>query len=87
MMIVMSGAEARLELMVLQSKAEKFDGPEFDATFTNAGLPPEVLLRLKELLDATCHISAKVIRVGKVVLMELARFYTKHSFLLSSYPL
>jgi len=73
-MMVVSAAEARMELMVLESKAEYFGGPEFDATFTVAGLPPEVVLRLKELWETTCRIGAKMFRVGKVILMELARF-------------
>lgn len=73
-MMVMTCAEARMELMLLESKAEDFGGPEFDATFTNAGLPPEVVLRLRELWEATCRIGEKVVRIGKVILMELARF-------------
>lgn len=72
--MVMSGADARMEFMVLESRAENFGGPEFDATFTNAGLPPEVVLRLKELWEATCRIGEKILRVGKLILMELARF-------------
>lgn len=77
--MAMSGAEARMEFMVLESKAENFGGPEFDATFTNAGLPPEVVLRLKELWESTCRIGEKVVRIGRVILMELARFARENS--------
>src|SRR5690554_3106324 len=73
-MMVISDADARMELMVLESRAKNFGGPEFDATFTNAGLPPEVVLRLKELWEETCRIGEKILRVGKLILMELARF-------------
>lgn len=70
----MTNAEARMELVLLESRAEDFGGPEFDAIFTNAGLPLEVVLRLRELWDATCRIGNKIVRIGKVILMELARF-------------
>ena len=63
-----------MELIVLESEAQDFDGPEFDATFINAGLPPEVVLRLRELLEVTCRIGEKMVCIGKVILMELARF-------------
>jgi len=72
--MIMSGAHARMELMVLESRAENFGSPEFDAIFTNAGLPPEVVLRLKVLWGETCRIGDKILRIGKLVLIELARF-------------
>lgn len=66
--------EARLELVLLESKVEDFSGADFDARFLNAGFPPEVTLRLRELWEATCKVGDKVLRIGKIILMELARF-------------
>jgi hypothetical protein len=66
--------EARLELVLLESRVEDFNGADFDARFLNAGFPPEVTLRLRELWEATCTVGDKVLRIGKIILMELARF-------------
>jgi len=66
--------EARLELMLLESKADDYCASDFEARFLNAGLPLEVTLRLRELWEKTCVVAGKVLRIGKIVLMELARF-------------
>lgn len=77
----MTVPQARLELILLESKAEEFSSADLDATFLNAGLPPEVTLRLRGLWEATCTIGDKLRRIGKIVLMELVRFVRDNSHL------
>ena len=77
----MTVPEARLELILLESRVEDFSGAERDATFLNAGLPPEVTLRLRGLWDTTCTIGGKFYRIGKIILMELVRFARENSHL------
>lgn len=77
----MTVPEARLELILLESRVEDFGGADLDATFLSAGLPPEVTLRLRELWEATCTVGGKLYRIGKIVLMELVRFARENSHL------
>lgn len=69
-----SNAEAHLELALLDSKVLELDRIDVFTRFTNAGLPPEIILRLEELWDATKVIGGKVIRIGRIIINEIIRF-------------
>lgn len=66
--------EANLELLVLESEAKRFSSVDFDAQFLNAGLPSEVVFRLKELWGRTSEIGGRVVDIGKLVLTEIYKF-------------
>ena len=72
--MIMSKAEAGVELTILDSKAQALDRVDTLTRFTNAGLPQEVVLRLQEVWDAREVIAGRVIHVGKIVFMEMNRF-------------
>lgn len=69
-----SNAEAHLELALLDSKAQQLDRLDVFARFTNAGLPPEIILRLEELWETTKHVGNNIIRIGRIIIMEIMRF-------------
>jgi len=69
-----SPAEAHLELVLLDTKAQDLDRLDVVTRFTNAGLPPEIILRLEELWEVTRAVGKKVIHIGKIIIMEIIRF-------------
>lgn len=69
-----SSAEAQLEIALLDSKAQDFDQLDVFTFFTNSGLPLEIIFRLEELWEATKVLGGKIIHIGKIILLEIARF-------------
>lgn len=72
--MAISTAEARLELALLDSKAQDLDRLDVFTQFTNAGLPPEIMLRMEELWEKTKIIGNKIIHVGRIIILEIMRF-------------
>ncbi len=72
--MTISSSEAQLELALLNSKAQDLDKLDIFTCFTNAGLPTEIIFRLEELWEASKVIGGKIIQIGKIILLEIARF-------------
>ena len=72
--MTISPSEALLELALLDSKALELDRLDIFTRLTNAGLPPEITLRLEELWEQTKVVGKKVINIGRIVIMEIIRF-------------
>ena len=66
--------EAKLELMLLESKSMDLDRLDVSTRFTNAGLPQEIILRLEELWEATKAVGKKIIHIGRIIILEIIRF-------------
>ncbi|MDP2203988.1 MAG: hypothetical protein Q8K07_18370 [Methylicorpusculum sp.] len=76
-----SNAEAKMELALIDSKANEIDRADFFSRLTNADLPPEVLFRLEELWGATKVIGEKVVHTGKIIIFEIIRFIEENPHL------
>ena len=72
--MTISSAEAILELGLLDSKAQDLDRLDVFTRFTNAGLPPEITLRLEELWETTKVVGKKIIHTGRIIILEILRF-------------
>ena len=72
--MALSSSEAKLELVLLDSKTQDIDRLDVITCFTNAGLPPEIILRLEELWEATKVIGEKIIHSGRIIILEIMRF-------------
>jgi hypothetical protein len=70
----MNAAEARLELALVNARAQKLDWVDVAAGLSNAGLPPEVIFRLQELWDSTKMVAGKLVHMGKIILLHVLRF-------------
>lgn len=70
----LSPSEARIELSILDSKAQDVDRLDAFVHFLNQGLPQEVVLRLQDLWDKREEIAGRVVHVGRIALTEINRF-------------
>lgn len=73
-----SPAAANLELTILNAYTESWSSSDFYAWLDSTGLPPEVSIRLKDIIDKTKEISGRVINVGKIILMKIIEFVKAH---------
>lgn len=71
-------AQANLELIVLSSEAEAMSSSDFYAWLKDCGLPDEVAIRLKAIAEITAEVGARVINVGKMILMKIIEFVKAH---------
>jgi hypothetical protein len=69
-----SSADAKLELVILNSNAQVLDRVEVVTRLTNADIPMEIIFRIEELWEATKLIAGQIIHIGKVVVLEILRF-------------
>lgn len=70
--------QASLELAIWQAEADSVDSSELYIWLRELGLPPEVALRLKELVSFTKQIGGKLISLGKVIVIKLIEFVKQH---------
>ena len=70
----MDKVKGQFELLGLQAKAVKLEELEFVTTFTNLGLPQEVITRLQGLFNEVKEIAGQTINIGKIIIMKLMEF-------------
>jgi len=70
--------QARLELLLLQAEADLTSNSDIYIRLTEMGLPPEVAIRLKELLEVLKPIGDKIVSIGKIIVLKLIAFVEKH---------
>ncbi|SFV56937.1 hypothetical protein MNB_SV-9-468 [hydrothermal vent metagenome] len=70
----MNKVKGQFELLGLQAKAVKLEELEFVTTFTNLGLPKEVITRLQGLFNEVKEIAGQTINIGKIIIMKLIEF-------------
>lgn len=73
-----SRPEAALELALWQAEADATSSSDIYVRLRESGLPPEVAIRLKELMAVTKRVGDKLISLGKVIVMKLIEFIQKH---------
>ncbi len=70
--------QARLELALWQAEADMASSSDIYIRLTEKGLPSEVAIRLKELLEWAKPIGDKMISIGKIIVIKLIEFIEKH---------
>lgn len=70
----MNTAQGKMELLVLQAKAEQINEADFIADLVNKGLGADIIARLQILLSKMVYIGDQIIHIGKIILMKLWEF-------------
>lgn len=70
--------QARLELALWQADADTVSSSDLYIRLTEMGLPPEVAIRLKALLEIVRPIGDKLISIGKIIVLKLTEFIEQH---------
>lgn len=73
-----SRAQASLELAIWQADAEAMSSSDLYIWLRESGLPSEVAIRMKELINVTARIGAKTVQLGRVLLVKIIEFIKKH---------
>ena len=76
--IEMTRAQASLELALWQADAEAMSSSDIYIWLRESGLPAEVAIRMKELVNFTARIGAKTVKLGKIVLIKIIEFIKRH---------
>jgi ElaB/YqjD/DUF883 family membrane-anchored ribosome-binding protein len=77
----MNTAQGKMELLVLQAKAEQINEADFIADLVNKGLGADVIARLQILSEKVAYIGDQIIKVGKIILMKLWEFIKENPFM------
>lgn len=70
--------QARLELALWQAEADMASSSDLYIRLTEMGLPSEVAIRMKELLEFVKPIGEKMVSIGKIIVLKLIEFIEKH---------
>ena len=70
--------QARLELALWQADADMSSSSDLYIRLTEIGIPSEVAIRLKALLEIVKPIGDKTISIGKIVALKLIEFIEQH---------
>ncbi len=70
--------QARLELALWQADADMTSNSNLYLRLTEMGLPSEVAIRLKGLLEFVKPIGDKMISIGKIIALKLIEFIEQH---------
>lgn len=70
--------QARLELALWQADAEMSSSSDIYIRLTEMGLPSEVAIRLKALVEIVKPIGDKMINIGKIIALKLIEFVEQH---------
>lgn len=73
--------QARLELALWQADADMSSSSDLYIRLTEIGIPSEVAIRLKALLEIVKPIGDKMVSIGKIVALKLIEFIEQHSHL------
>ena len=74
-------AQSNLKIALWQVEAESMTSSDLYVWLNELGLPPEVSIRLRELVTYTKKTGSKVIAIGKIVLIKVIEFVKLHPFL------
>ena len=78
MTTISSKAQAELELALMQAESDSMASSDLYIWLRECGLPPEISVRLKELVTITQRIGNRVVSIGKLIVMKLRDFILEH---------
>jgi len=75
---VLTPTKADFKLTLLDAEAESVLSSDLYLWLCENGLPSEVAIRLKDLIDVTAKVADRVINVGKIILIKIIEFVKAH---------
>jgi ElaB/YqjD/DUF883 family membrane-anchored ribosome-binding protein len=75
---VLTPSMANLELTLLNAEAESVSSSDLYLWLRESGLPSEVAIRLKNLVDTVKEIGNNTISIGKIILLKIIEFVKAH---------
>jgi ElaB/YqjD/DUF883 family membrane-anchored ribosome-binding protein len=75
---VLTPTKANFKLTLLDAEAESVLSSDLYLWLCENGLPSEVAIRLKDLIDVTAKVADRVINVGKIILIKIIEFVKAH---------
>lgn len=75
---VITQTDALVELNLLTYEVSDEDRDAFYVKILNSNLPMEVVTRLTTLWDVTREVGGKIIQLGKLLVVEIMRFFAKY---------
>lgn len=75
---VLTPAQVDFKLTLLNAEAESVSSSDLYLWLTESGLPSEIAIRLKDLIDVTAKVADRVINIGKIVLIKIIEFIKAH---------
>lgn len=75
---VLTPAQANFKLTLMNAAAESVSGSDLYLWLCEQGLPSEISIRLKNLIDATAKVANRVINIGKIILIKIIEFVKAH---------
>lgn len=76
--LVMMPPKARLELALWQADADMASSSDLYIRLTELGLPSEIAIRLKALMEVVRPIGDKLLSIGKIIVLKLIEFIDRH---------
>jgi hypothetical protein len=70
----MNASVAKTKLLILENEASEIDWIDAVVVFTNKNIPPEITMRLKDLLETTTTIGKHVYYIGKIIVFKIIEF-------------
>ncbi|NES07113.1 MAG: hypothetical protein F6K22_32520 [Okeania sp. SIO2F4] len=78
----LSPAQANLKMSLWQVDANSMTSSDIYVWLNDSELPPEVTIRLHELMTYTKKVGKKFFDIGKIVLIKIIEFVKAHPFLI-----
>lgn len=77
-MAAINSAQANLQLRLWQAEADSISSSDLYIWLRDSGLPPEVALRLKSLIEMTATVGNKLLDLGKILLIKIIDFIKRN---------
>lgn len=75
---VLTSAQANLDLALWNAEADSIASSDIYLWLRESGLPPEIAIRLKNLVDNTVEVADRIISIGKIILIKIIEFVKSH---------
>lgn len=74
----MTPAQANMDLTIWNAEAEALASSDLYLWLRESGLPSDVAIRLKGLVDMTAKVADRTISIGKIILLKIIEFVKAH---------
>jgi hypothetical protein len=81
----MNTSQAKMDLVILNAKAEKIDEVDFITDLVNMGLAQEIITRLQVLFKQVKYLAGQTINIGKIILMQLWEFLKENQNMVAGF--
>ena len=77
--VILTPAQQDLKLTLWNAEAESMTSSDLYLWLRESGLPDEVAIRLKNLVDTVTKVGDRIIHIGKIILIKIIEFVKAHS--------